>query len=89
MPAEIVGFRGNTTLLMPLGELTGITPGDRVRLGPQKPTVPTGDGLRGRVIDELGLPIDGLGPLVCNTSAPLHREPPSPLPASRERGGKR
>ena len=87
MQAEIVGFRGATTLLMPLGELTGITPGDRVRLSPQSPTVPCGDGLRGRVIDELGRPIDGLGPLLVNGQAPLHREPPSPLarPRIRER----
>jgi FliI/YscN family ATPase len=61
--AEVVGFRGDRVVLMPLGEMTGIAPGSHV--------VATGDGLSlvlgpalvGRVIDGLGQPLDGLGPI--------------------------
>jgi flagellum-specific ATP synthase len=58
VPAEVVGFRGGRTLLMPLGELHGIGPGTRV-LGTGAPfRVPVGPGLLGRVIDGLGAPLD-------------------------------
>ncbi len=83
IPAEIVGFRGQRTLLMPLGSMTGITPGDRVIHTPSAARVPFGTGLLGRVIDESGRPLDGLGPLAVVDSAPLHREAPTPLERPR------
>jgi flagellum-specific ATP synthase len=78
LPAEVVGFRDSTTLLMPLGELEGIAPGDRVLPQRQKLTVPVGPGLLGRILDGLGHPMDGR-PLLTETAYPLQNKPPNAL----------
>jgi len=78
LPAEVVGFRNSTTLLMPLGELEGIAPGDRVIPQRQKLTVPVGPGLLGRILDGLGHPMDGR-PLQTETAYPLQNKPPNAL----------
>lgn len=78
LPAEVVGFRDSTTLLMPLGELEGIAPGDRVLPQRRKLTVPVGWGLLGRVLNGLGYPMDGR-PLLTETAYPLQNEPPNAL----------
>src|SRR5436305_14758710 len=57
---EVVGFRGGRTLLMPLGELHGIGPGTVVNPTGAPFRVAVGDELLGRVIDGLGMPLDGL-----------------------------
>jgi flagellum-specific ATP synthase len=72
---EIVGFRRGKTLLMPLGVLAGISPGDEVVSLGSEGGVPVGDKLLGRVLDGLGNPLDGLGPLHHTIRVPLHREP--------------
>ena len=56
--AEVVGFRGEYTLLMPVGSTTGIAPGDPIRPLSRLPTIRTGDHLLGRVLDALGNPMD-------------------------------
>ncbi len=61
--AEVVGFSGNIIYLMPTGEMGGIVPGARVRPKTALSTFPYGDHLLGRVVDGMGNPIDGLGPL--------------------------
>lgn len=76
IPAEVVGFRGATTLLMPLGELTGISPGDRVIPNRHKLSVHVGPRLLGRVLNGLGEPLDGK-PLLVEKSYPLQNAPPS------------
>jgi flagellum-specific ATP synthase len=58
VPAEVVGFRSRRTLLMPLGELHGIGPGNVVTATGEPVRVPVGDDLLGRVLDGLGRPID-------------------------------
>ena len=78
LPAEVVGFRDFTTLLMPLGELEGIAPGDRVVPQSQKLTVAVGPGLLGRILDGLGHPMDEL-PLQTETVYPLQNSPPNAL----------
>lgn len=78
LPAEVVGFRDSTTLLMPLGELEGIAPGDSVLTQRQKLAVPVGPGLLGRILDGLGHPLDGR-PIKTETAYPLHNKPPSAL----------
>jgi flagellum-specific ATP synthase len=60
VPTEVVGFRGGRTLLMPLGELHGISPGTTVRPTGSSFSVAVGDHLLGRVLDGLGRPLDGL-----------------------------
>ena len=61
VPAEVVGFRAGRTLLMPLGEMHGIGPGNVVTPTGRPVRIPVGDGLLGRVIDGLGRPIDQVG----------------------------
>jgi flagellum-specific ATP synthase len=60
VPAEVVGFRESLTLLMPLGEMHGIGPGNAVTATGEQLRVPVGDELLGRVVDALGAPMDGL-----------------------------
>lgn len=57
--AEVVGFRGSTTLLMPHGDLAGIAPMQPV-VALQRPfDVPVGPALLGRMLDGFGNPLDG------------------------------
>jgi flagellum-specific ATP synthase len=63
VPTEVVGFRGGRTLLMPLGELSGIGPGTAVHPTGNPFKVAVGDRLLGRVLDGLGTPLDGVGEL--------------------------
>jgi flagellum-specific ATP synthase len=81
--AEVVGFRNNRVLLMPLGEVRGIHPGSEVTALGAPLQVPVGDGLKGRVIDGLGNPLDGLGPLVADRRVNVHFLPPHPLKRQR------
>ncbi len=83
--AEVVGFRNHHLLLMPLGEIRGIHPGSEVIATGAPLHVAVGDGLKGRVIDGLGQPLDGLGPIVSNHSVPLTAPPPHPLKRERIR----
>ncbi len=62
--AEVVGFRDDRILLMPLGPITGITPGAIVTSTFEQLRIPVGDGLIGRVIGGLGNPLDGKKPLL-------------------------
>lgn len=82
VPAEVVGFRGSRTLLMPLGEMHGIGPGKPVSATGEPFRIPVGDALLGRVIDGFGQPLDGSALDLSarrSTSAP----PPDPLQRPR------
>jgi flagellum-specific ATP synthase len=83
IPAEVVGFRQERVLLMPIGEMQGIGPGCDVVAAQQTLKVPVGMHLLGRILDGLGNPIDGRGPLLSNSSYPLHAMPPPPLSRRR------
>src|SRR5689334_13452273 len=63
LPVQVVGFRDGTVLAIPLGETVGVRPGDRVVARTDGMSVPVGRGLLGRVVDALGRPIDGKGPI--------------------------
>lgn len=77
--AEVVGFRNERLLLMPLGPMGGIKPGSRI-IGTGRPfMVPVGLELQGRILDGLGQPIDGRGPLGTKIKVPMDRNPPNPL----------
>ena len=80
---EVVGFRENRALLMPLGELEGIAHGDAVRVRGTSLTIPVGDGLLGRVIDPLGLPLDGRPLRDCAGRRSLHADPPKAMSRAR------
>lgn len=77
--AEVVGFRDGRLLLMPLGDLEAVSPGTEVRALGKAFSVPTGEGLLGRVIDGLGEPMDGLGPIHGAVWRPVAGSPPNPL----------
>ncbi len=81
--AEVVGFKENKILLMPLGDLRGIGPGCEVVATGDSFRVGVGDGLLGRVIDGLGNPLDGQGPLNTVDDYPVNGNPPNPLHRKR------
>ncbi|MBI5655752.1 MAG: flagellar protein export ATPase FliI [Geobacter sp.] len=80
--AEVVGFRDNKTLLMPLGELRGVGLGSLITMRRQKASMKVGPGLLGRVIDGLGIPIDDKGPIVAEEEYPIYAIPVNPLKRS-------
>jgi flagellum-specific ATP synthase len=79
VPAEVVGFRGQRTLLMPLGEMHGIGPGKSVSASGRPFEVSVGDELLGRVLDGLGRPIDGRGDAPPGRARSTLASPPDPL----------
>jgi flagellum-specific ATP synthase len=81
--AEVVGFRNHNLLLMPLGELRGIHPGSEVIATGSPLRIAVGNSLKGRVIDGLGNPLDGLGPIVTDHTVGLNLNPPHPLKRQR------
>jgi flagellum-specific ATP synthase len=81
--AEVVGFRGQHVLLMPLGEITGLHAGAEVMACDLPPLPVPGPQLLGRVLDALGRPIDGLGPLVTQRADVTTSKPPHPLRRQR------
>jgi type III secretion protein N (ATPase) len=84
--AEVVGFRGEEAVLMPLGSLAGIGPDAVANPTGHRLSVRVGDGLLGRVLDGLGSPIDGRGPIAGKTEAWLvERNAPDPLSRRRIR----
>jgi flagellum-specific ATP synthase len=62
---EVVGFRGQTLLAIPLQPARRIAPGAPARLRGAMATLPAGDALIGRLIDPFGEPLDGLPPPRC------------------------
>lgn len=82
-PAVVVGFRDSRVLLMALGELDGICPGLRITTSGRPLSVPVGMGLKGRVIDGLGKPMDGMGEIPETELRPLTGDPPDPLRRNR------
>ncbi len=81
--AEIVGFRENATLMMPLGEMRGIGPGDRVEVVTTEQVVPVGDHLLGRILDGMGRPMDGKGPITATATYPIYADPPDSITRPR------
>jgi flagellum-specific ATP synthase len=81
--AEVVGFRGERLVLMPLGDLSSVGPGADVLALGQQLSVACGPGLLGRVLNGLGDPIDGRGPLVDTRLRPIDASPPNPLARQR------
>jgi len=79
IPAEVVGFRDNKTLLMPLGELRGVGLGSLISIKREKSSFGVGPALLGRVIDGLGAPIDDKGPILVEEEYPIYAQPVNPM----------
>jgi flagellum-specific ATP synthase len=77
--AEVLGFREDAVLLMPLEDVRSLGPGCRVVAHKDKARVGVGQGLLGRVIDGLGNPIDGKGPIRFEDTYPIYANPLNPL----------
>jgi type III secretion protein N (ATPase) len=84
--AEVVGFRGDEVVLMPLGPIAGIGPDAVVSPTGRPFAIRVGDGLLGRVLDGLGEPMDGAGPIASTTEEwSIDRAAPDPLLRQRIR----
>jgi len=77
--AEVVGFRNDHLILLPLEHIEGISPGDAVTARTTPRHIMLSEKTLGRVLNGLGEPIDGKGPLMGNESQPLDVSGPPPL----------
>jgi flagellum-specific ATP synthase len=77
--SEVVGFRDQSVLMMPLSEMRGVSLGSRINLARQIATVRVGEGLLGRVVDGLGRVIDGDGEVESTREVSLYSETRNPL----------
>ena len=74
---EVVGFKDNMALCLPFGEIDGVRMGCKATLLSAEPVVRPNDAWLGRVVNGLGEPIDGKGPLPRgNIGIPLRNKPP-------------
>lgn len=81
--AQAIGFCDDgRVILMPYGEVREITVGARVRALHGCHEVSAGRALLGRVVDAFGRPLDGRGPIECESKVPLRRSPINPLQRS-------
>ena len=83
MLAEVVGFRDASVLMMPIGDMTGISPGNPVTATGHQLEIGVGRGLLGRVLDGMGRPIDGKGPVAVERWVPVQNMPPNPMTRPR------
>ena len=83
--AQVVGFRDNQTLLMPLGDIYGIEPSCTIEVTEEQPSFGVSSEMIGRVLDGNGKPIDGKGPIPLGTEYPLMGTPLNPLCRERAR----
>ncbi|QGU95084.1 flagellar protein export ATPase FliI [Clostridium bovifaecis] len=79
---EVVGFKEDNVILMPLGELNGIAPGCRVVPSKQPLTVKCSEELFGKVLDGLGRPLNGEA-IKIGADYSLDTSPPDPLKRRR------
>ena len=81
--AEVVGFKDNHIILMPLGSMSGIGPGSIVEATNKPITISVSDNLLGRVLDGLGRPMDDKPLPVGGEDYPVSNTPPAPLSRNR------
>ena len=81
--SEVVGFRRNRVLSMVLGSVSSISPGSEIVASGKSFSVGVGMNLLGRVLDGLGKPMDGLGPVEPEEVRSIYSSPPNPLERKR------
>ena len=81
--AEVVGFKNGKVLSIAIGEVHNISPACEIKASGKNFSVGVGKELLGRVIDGLGNPIDGKGPIDYSSFRESYREPPNPLERKR------
>ena len=88
VPCEVVGFRNGKALLMPFSALDGVGLNCRVEVEQAEPVLYPDLSWLGRVINGMGEPVDGKGPLIKGVVAyPIHNRPP-PAHSRQRVGGK-
>ncbi|MFC7879046.1 FliI/YscN family ATPase [Isoptericola sp. NPDC057391] len=83
LDAEVVATAAGRARCMPLGGLSGVGAGTPARTRGRGALVPTGTGLLGRVLDALGRPVDGRGPVVSGPRVPVDRDAPAAMSRAR------
>jgi flagellum-specific ATP synthase len=81
--SEVVGFKEDKVLLMPLGQVAGIRPGSRIYATGSPIQVKVGPKLLGRVLNGLGEPMDGKGDIEFEELYPVDQNPPDPIKRPR------
>ncbi len=79
LACEVVGFDRGEAIGMPLGAISGVGPDDEVESTGASFVVRAGDALLGRVVDGLGRPIDGRGPIEGGEHVPVDADPKAAL----------
>jgi flagellum-specific ATP synthase len=82
---EVIGFEKQISYLLPFEQVDDLRAGMTVIHKGRGLMVPTGNHLLGRVIDGLGRPIDGKGPLVGCPLKPVNRPAPAAMQRARIR----
>jgi len=83
LPAEVIGFRDDLTILYPLSDLGGVRRGNRIRLVRTTRRLRVGAELLGRVIDAYGNVVDGRPRPALTDRVALDRPPPEPCSRPR------
>jgi flagellum-specific ATP synthase len=81
--SEVVGFKEEKVLLMPLGPISGIKPGSKIYATGHPIQVKVGPQLLGRILDGLGNPMDRKGDIEYETVYPIDKDPPDPVQRPR------
>ncbi|MCL2610399.1 MAG: flagellar protein export ATPase FliI [Defluviitaleaceae bacterium] len=81
--AEVVGFRENKILLMPLGDMSGVRPGSVVEASDKPISIKISESLLGRVLNGVGKPMDSLPEVNEGRDFPVTNRPPNPLLRNR------
>jgi flagellum-specific ATP synthase len=83
IPAEVIGFRRGLAQLAPYELAEELRSGLTVVRDPERRTVPVGQGVLGRILDGIGRPIDGRGPVQPGERRVVRNTPPSPMQRGR------
>ena len=81
--AEVIGFRDQNILLMPLEKSDGVEPGSSITALSFAASIDVGFDMLGRVLDGLGNPLDDGPPIKIDTTIPLYSHPINPLCRNR------
>src|SRR3979490_3068410 len=86
IPSEVIGFSGNNAVVMPFAGLEGVRRGCRAVTANAASQVRPSPSWLGRVINAMGEPIDGKGPLTQGASPMPFRNSPPPAHSRRRVG---
>lgn len=81
--AQVVGFRKDKILIMPYEHIEGIAPGNTITASEGTSEICVSNGLKGRIIDALGNPLDNKPLPLMNETVPIYRNPPNPVTRTR------